>query len=278
MDKEHTGIQIRVPAVANFMIDSTDRPAGSAWDFAITKAQNLANGFFTRIGATEVILEWFRPNIDNEDTLYFTLTSGTYPVIMNGASINGIYMTVAAVLAECVTQLNTAIGGTTISIVEEFGEYGLFTSTGDFISVDGTLAAKMNFQPGGTPFIFPDGPDLRKYRFLDFLSNDLTYHQNVKDSMTSILENNVLLRWYMAYDNPTANGEYGFPILMGYEPFVLRRLYSPAKQIKWESNMPVGNVAFRVLGTLNKPLANETSPQVVTGPGNWLMTLQLSED
>ena len=65
---------------------------------------------------------------------------------------------------------------------------------------------------------------------------------------------------------------------MGYEPFQLRRLYNPPKQIAWTPNMLIGNIAFRVLGVVNRPLPAETNPQQITGPGEWLMTMQLSEN
>jgi hypothetical protein len=265
------------------MVDSADRaaPATSAWNFQVSKKQNLANGFFTRLGATEVVLEWAVANIAADDTLIFQMTSGTYTVNIDAGSLNGVFMTVADVLQTCVRALNTAIGGTTISVAQNFGVYGLSSSNlaNDFIAVTGTLATKMNFIFLGTPFISPENPDLRLYRYLDFLSTDLTYNQNVKDSMTSLNDNNVLVRWYMAYDNPVAVDDYNFPVLMGYTPFQLRRLYNPPKQIGWDPRMPVsGSLNFRVLGTLNLPLATAKNPVEVTGPGEWMMTIQLSEN
>lgn len=285
MDKHSPATQIRVPSVANFMVDSADRaaPATNAWNFQISKKQNLANGFFTRLGATEVVLEWGVPNINIDDGLVFQMTSGTYTVDVGGnlGSLNGGFMTVADILQECVTALNTAIGGTTISVTQSFGVYGLNSSNlaNNFIAVTGSLATKMNFIFLGTPFIAPENPDLRLYRYLDFLSSDLTYNQDVKDSMTSLNDNNVLVRWYMAFDNPVAVDQYNFPVLMGYTPFQLRRLYNPPKQIGWDPRMPVsGSLNFRVLGTLNRPTATATNHVEVTGPGEWLMTIQLSEN
>jgi len=58
-------VTIRYPATANLMIDSSDRNTTrnpSAWDFQITKNQSIQNGFFTRVGTTEVVLEWCEPN------------------------------------------------------------------------------------------------------------------------------------------------------------------------------------------------------------------------
>jgi len=268
--------QIRVPSVANFMIDSADRTSGaSAWDFTVAKNQNLANGFFTRLGATEVVMEWAIPNIEDGDTLIFAFSSGApVTVTFSSASVNGQFLTVAGVLDQCVQTL-----GAGFSVAESFGVYGILNANAAiaFTAVTGTLAGKMNFDTGSA-FAFPQAPDLRLYRVLDILSSDLTYNQNVKDSQTSTSENNVLVRWYMANDIAVGADKYGYPILMGYEPFQLRRLYNPPKQIAWTPNMLIGNISFKVLGVLNRPLAGQTSPVTVSGPGEWLMTIQLSEN
>jgi hypothetical protein len=71
---------------------------------------------------------------------------------------------------------------------------------------------------------------------------------------------------------------------MGYEPFYLRRIFNPPKQIAWENNMPIGQLSFQVIGStiINDQIAQEQT--VVSGLlsdivlGNWLMTLQVSEN
>jgi hypothetical protein len=258
------------------MIDSADRTSGaSAWDFTVAKNQNLANGFFTRLGATEVVIEWAIPNIEDGDTLIFALSSGgPVTVTFSSASVNGQFLNVAGVLDQCVEAL-----GVGFSVAQSFGVYGILNSNPAiaFTAVTGTLANKMNFDTGSA-FTFPQAPDLRLYRVLDILSSDMTYNQNVKDSQTSASENNVLVRWYMANDIATAVDKYGYPVLMGYEPFQLRRLYNPPKQIAWTPNMLIGNITFKVLGVLNKPFPAQTNPVTVSGPGEWLMTIQLSEN
>lgn len=103
------------------------------------------------------------------------------------------------------------------------------------------------------------------------MCNQLTYNQAVKDASTSPNERDVLCRWYFDYDNQTPTDGYGFPILMGYAPFCLRRLFNPPKQIQWETNIPVGNLSFQLYdddGTL-VPVNSRTE---------YLMTLQVSEN
>ena len=139
-------------------------------------------------------------------------------------------------------------------------------------------------KPGFTSpqgFLNPPSPtmDLRAIRYLDFVSAQLTYNQDLKDSSTNISTQNaplsvvrdVLARWYMAYDNQSARVDgYGFPIYMGYEAFVLRRLFNPPKQIRWENIQPVGNISFQVY--------TDTGMLAPMTYSNWLMTLQVSED
>jgi hypothetical protein len=58
---------------------------------------------------------------------------------------------------------------------------------------------------------------------------------------------------------------------MGYEPFTLRRTFSPPKQIRWDMIQPVGNLSFELYrdgGTIC-PMSSTT---------NWLATLQISEN
>ena len=103
------------------------------------------------------------------------------------------------------------------------------------------------------------------------MSNQLTNNQSVKDASTAANVRDVLVRWYFDYDNQTPTDEYGYPILMGYSPFYLRRLYNPPKQIQWQSNIPVGNLSFQLYN--NNGLLQSVVPET-----QFLMTLQISEN
>ena len=108
MNTTQIGTTIRPPSTANLMIDSFDREPvyPSPWDFQIYKKQSLFNGFFTRIGATEVVLEWNKPNVANNSSLTFTLSvGGTETVLI--AQFEDAFYTVADVLNACVQNLNT---------------------------------------------------------------------------------------------------------------------------------------------------------------------------
>jgi hypothetical protein len=277
MNANQLGTTIRQPSVANLMIDSADRKDAypSPWDFVISKNQSLFNGFFTRIGATEVVLEWQNPNIITgvNDTLVFTIVdaSPTVSVVLDQG-----FITVGNLLDATVTRLNNATTANRFEIRQVNGQTGIADTADGGVNIiivaPGRLTTQMGFTASsGTPFLTPTDPDLRPYRYLDFVSNQLTYNQSLKDATSNLRDQSVLLRWYFVYDNPTPSDQYDFPILMGYQPFFIRRLYNPPKQIAWESNMPIGQVGFQVFGNDGNLVSN-------TANSEWLMTLQISEN
>jgi len=265
------------------MIDSSDRVGGfntTPWDFLISKNQSLFNGFFTRIGATEVVLEWNNPNIITgfNDTIQFTIAGGTVVNI----TIPQQFMTVEQLLDLFCVKCNAVTAPGRFVVANSNGRYGMSDTLGFNITIgtvpggDDFLEIQLDLEGSGTSFIYPEYPDLRTYRYLDFVSSQLTYNQNLKDSTSNLIDQNVLVRWYMSFDTPTPADAYGFPILMGYEPFVLRRLFNPPKQIAWENNMPIGQLSFQVLGTGYAGSSGILSNLSISS--NWLMTLQISEN
>lgn len=289
------GTTIRQPSTANLMLDSADRDATkykTAWDFQITKPQALLNGFFTRIGTTEVVLEWNFPNGPYLNSFpAISVSYGPTPVVQNVSitdplAINRFY-TVADLLEQFVANLNTAFGLTSGSLFEvvTVANVGVVIQTEDnadwsmtpnatteflcFEDTDITLAA---------PSHYVGNPDLRPYRYLDFVSAQLTYNQDLKDAATNTFNRDVLCRWYMDWDNPPALDALGFPILMGYTPFYTRRLYNPPKQIRWDNIQPLGNLSFQVYGSDGRILPAVDPTEVpLAKESNWLMTLQISE-
>ena len=288
------GTPIRVPSTANLMIDSDDRNQDlfpSAARFQITRNESILNGFFTRIGTTEHVLEWNYPNLNAD------LSNNWFSVDVSGGTQNvavpvGFY-NVADLLAILVAKLNAdpaKPAGVTWTLVApgNVSPYARIQASSAF-SINYSPLADMIF-PGyaGTYPTAPSilevvsTPDLRPFRYIDFVSEQLTYNQDLKDAATNRENRNVLSRWYMAYDNQTASDALGYPILMGYEAFVLRRTFNPPKQIRWDPQQPVGNIAFQLY-------IDDTSRDLYTLPSSrfpegifdadfaWLMTLQVSE-
>jgi hypothetical protein len=286
---------IRMPATANLMLDSADRDSKASlpWNFSITRRNQLINGYFTRAGTTEVVLEWCEGNIYTKTASLPGNSALTLDI--SGASVRetdeivqlvlGGFYTVAEALESIRTVVNDLSGTTGVSVNVVTGQGIPFLAvTGGhllFNSDSGGLAEALGITPldeDATAF-FIRCPDLRKYRYLDFVSPQLTSVQDVKDAATNAFVRDVLCRWYMAEDEPEQLDQYGFPILMGYKQFVRRRIFNPPKQIKWEQNFPVGNLSFEVYGNDGAIVSslNIDGTVATSTDSNWLMTLQLSE-
>ena len=279
------GTTIRTPSTANLMIDSRDRDENvysSPWDFQIVRNQALMNGSFTRIGTTEVVMEWRESNIQGasglkNNTITFDL-SGIAPNTYSGTQTVQLFednYTIAECLDSIVSNLNDLSGttGMTFSIRTAPKPVSIVVKGGWAEVQEGTLADQLDITVNAQETVLNIiEPDLRPYRYLDIVSPQLTYCQDLKDNSTATTSKDVLCRWYFAFDEQNMLDKYGFPILMGYTQFVTRRIYNPPKQIKWDNIQPVGNVSFQVYdenGDLVKD--NFTSSE-------WLMTLQFSEN
>ena len=308
MSKENSAVTIRQPATANLMVDSADRNVGASPNFfTIQKPQSILNGFFNRVGTTELVLEWGTPNIDPvwQNNFWQVDISGAGAVTGNGSNtgdISGGFFNVHDWANATAAILNAAGAITTPATtwVTANPEAGFVTFTPNqpvwvrlpqtgwfnfgrlvtgttwaliggagapYLSIGGGQPA---FTAGGLYHPLSPAMDLRPFRYLDFVSAQLTYNQDLKDSATNTVVRDVLARWYMHYDNQVRLDPYGFQIYMGYEAFNLRRLFNPPKQIRWDSIQPVGNLSFEVY-----------TDQNILAPfrfGNWLMTLQVSEN
>lgn len=280
------GVTIRYPSTANLMIDSADG-VGTTWEFQITRKQSIVNGFFSRVGATEVVFDWCEDNISS-DLSNNWITADISGVPRTVFIPNGNY-TVETALKYIASGFNDLSGVTGKACAAGAISTGLFAgllflpASGGQIEIQpGPLANALNFltlvggqlQPFGTPgyFFVPSCPDLRPHKYLDIVSEDLTYSQDLKDSSTQTYNRDVIVRWYFADDVPEQIDGFGFPILMGYIPFCRRRLYNPPKQIKWDNNLPLGNLRFQVYDENgNQPLTDGVDT-------TWLMTLQLTEN
>lgn len=275
-------VPIRYPSTANLQLDSFDRNTAdiTPWAFSISRSNSILNGFFTRIATTEVVLEWNQANINNNlnnTTIDVSYNNNIYTVPYS----QGFY-TVASVLDEFVDAMNTLTSSTNWSVKTVGGVVGLDVSGGVFRVLPGVLQQQLGLGLVTTGFKPVNRPDLRPWRYLDFVSSQLTYNQDLKDSSTCPVVRDVLCRWYFAWDDPPVVDAYGFPILMGYTPFTARRIFNMPKQIRWDSIQPIGNLSFEVFGQnefypTGTPLASIYSTALSNIHTNWLMTLQVSE-
>lgn len=301
------GYVARVPTTANLMVDSADRSydisgnhkyyRATPFDFQFTNSQNYLNGFFTRIGNTETTLEWDIPNItpyNSTNSLLFDV-SGT---LVSTFIQQGFYT--AGELIETLPQtMNLACQAQSIpSTIANFST-GTLGSSQQAYTLRNLGSA--NFSMSNTPLIpklfseraylnnkvkqYNPSIDLRPTRYIDFTCTDITYNQNLKDSDTTTQPKDVVNRWYFDWDDSPQLDAYGYPILMGYTPFKARRIYNPPKQIRWSSDMPIGNMRWQLYDSDSKLMdyytvsgARFDDPYPPANTTNWLMTLQASEN
>lgn len=280
------GTPFRVPATANLVIDSADRSnlsTTSPWDFTINKQSNHIIGFFTRIGVTEVVLDWCVPNISaalGNNTLTVVDISGT--ATNQTVTVPDNCYTMAQLLNQLVAQLNLVawpVAGVTWS-VSQFGGQVSLACTRSFQLSGTTLTSDLALLPSQigvsiTNLIIPPCADIRPITYLDFVSDTLTSVQDVKDASTNAYVRDILCRWYFEEDTQETYDQYGFPIYMGYKPFARRRVFNPPKQIKWEQNTTLGQLVFQVYDNTGNLLT--FNPPSGIRHNQWRMTLQLSE-
>jgi hypothetical protein len=287
------GVTIRNPSTANLLIDSADRTSGQASNFIIQKNNSILNGFFSRIGVSEVVLNWGIPNVskaNNNNTFTVRVNATPYTITL----VDGFY-TVAAALDRIVYYLNNApigpIAGATFVVSATTGNVNFTTTQGIvFFSIDDTpLARQLGFTVFGVinlAFLITS-PYLLPYRYIDFVSPEITYNQSLKDASTAggnnnpsnAIERTVLYRWYLAWDESPSYDEYGFPVLQGYTRFVTRRILPFPKQVRWENNMPIGQLSFQVYNDKGELVIPEKATvENYYFKLEWAMTLLVSED
>lgn len=325
------GVPIRQPSTANLMINSDDRvlfpsnvtldtaiaKAATAADFFINKNYSIVNGFFTRVGVTEVVMNWAKPNIVtgynntfdisfNANFYSLSIPQGNYTIadclnamiVALNAGGTGVTWSLVGVPTSSATTPNNLTTINRVGITNsgptnfEFWDTSILSDNpnvtrlpsqlGFAISNPGSAAtlAAVHYVGESNLGIF-DGynatPNLQLYSFVDITSPSLTYNQALKDGATSSVNSTVLCRWYFAEDTPEPLDAYGFPVLQGYKPFRRRRIYSPPKQIRWDPIQPLG-------GNLQFQVTSDLQPNLplnqtpLGGLGfEWQMTLQISE-
>lgn len=264
-------VTVRPSSTANFVVDSEDRTqyqgAGISGNFTINKPNSLFNGFFTRIALTEIVVDWCIPNVSegtNNNQISITTTAGPTTIVITIPDGN---YTTAEVLDLLVSLLNApgpaGFGPNTFRLEDVTGAvytpgtsigdvYLATTAGGTFVvnSIAGQdLAGQLGIAIGAAP---ADAlpiicPKILPFYYLDFVSPQLTYNQDLKDNSTSFLVRDVIYRWVFAYDNvPMPTDKYGYPIFQGYKAFVARRYLAYPKQVNWDPTMPIGQLSFQV--------------------------------
>lgn len=318
-------ITVRPSASANFYVDSVDKAEGQySTNFTISKGQSLFNGFFNRLTVAEVVLDWGVPNIaaywGND---YITFRNATTNVDIE-VSIPDNFFRVSSLLDFIVEEANTeaaalgdplrlekglAAGSIYLQSVGAGVDPFIILPNNPATPTAGTNLPRQLFKssqinvPGGEVLYLINSPLILGTRYIDIVSSQLTYNQELKDNTTSQITRDVLYRWYFAYDNTPvpydmisteiaaadpaatppqqatfAEVETDVPIVQGYTSFVARRTPPVAKQIRWSPEQPIGQVQFQVYDDTGKLL--DISPTAFPLGVNFQfqMSMLLSED
>jgi hypothetical protein len=316
-DGKDAAVTTRPSSSANFYVNSLDKVRGqSSGDFLINKNQSLFNGFFKRIASAEVVMDWGLPNVaewwgNNQITVVNNVTAAVITAIIPDGFYTAIQalqvaadaLDAAAIVAGDPLRLSVTYDGIDVRLVSD----GVGADPFYIFWIDGidppyalarqlfTTAQLAGASVANTSFVMAS-PRVLGTTYVDIVSPQLTYNQDLKDSTTSDVNNrDVLYRWYFANDNVpqylekfprtlaavppapavTVLQDTQIPIIQGYTSFVQRRALPYPKQILWNSEQPIGQVAFQVYDDRGR-LINTANFPVTLGEGGANFQFQLS--
>jgi hypothetical protein len=324
-------VTTRPSATANFFVDSEDKPsAQQSGDFLISKnGEALFNGFFNRITVQEIVMDWGIPNVspywNNAQIRIENTFTGNVAVV----NLLQGFFTARQLLETIVAQANASfavlldpmvlrldlIGGTLAIVSVGVGNDpfqvlndtpGQLLARQLFASAQlGTIAVPnpAPLGPTGFPTLLSSSPRILGTTYVDIVSSQLTYNQELKDNTSAAIRRDVLYRWYLAQDNvPPVYDQFlvelaaggggapavqilyptNYPVFQGYTQFVARRTPPVPKQIRWSPEQPIGQVSFQCYDDQGRPIntANFAPAGVAEEGANFQfqLSLLLSED
>jgi hypothetical protein len=316
-EPQDVAVTVRPSSTALFCVDSADRyesyqaralaPTGPYF-FSISRNQSLLNGFFKRIALTEIVFPYYIPNINNEtDSIEFSDNGGALQTIT--IPTPGFY-TPALLASTLEGLLQIATGNALLTVTYLNGIFNFQTNAAD------TLAfARGNYGGQGarlTEFQLYDllnlsGPGVnglttaatalvsgvtrcRYTEYVDIVSSQLTYNQDLKDGSSDPVVRDMVARVYIedetspiipVYKSVAPDGVIMTPdvAIPGTYPMTIYRKFPHPKQILWNKRQPLGNLTFEVYddkGQLLSAHLGAVYPDS-TMP-DWRMTLLVSEN
>lgn len=294
-------MQIRQPSTALLTVSSSDRypsaaasrgvldPSGAfitipstPYKFTIRKAQSIMNGFFTRIGVTEVRMPWIIPNVNFSTNKILLLTAGA-PIPI---SLTLGFYTPVGLAAALQAAIRAIPGGAWAGFTVTYGEYTpkpRFRFDSEGLTPDFSFAPMPPNYTSGDPGYYPfnesrrqlydllgltylitanpndaailpsmtGGDTLCQYTdFVDIVCSNLTLNQSLKDDSTSLRSFDSLCRLYITaspqnfpYDASGAPVYFAPP---GTTPQVIYKDFSSPKFIQWNAAQPIGQLTFEV--------------------------------
>lgn len=279
------------------------------YNFTISKAESLLNGFLTRLAVTEINMPWAIPNINiKTNTIQWSAQVGSAPVTTGVITLYTGFYTPSQLAAAFQTAVRFATGINTFTIT-----YGNTLSaqgnTPSFAYRTGTPGTDIAFAP--MPYnttVYPYNSNTKQlfdllgfinasnsilaefaiqnrftfcqsFRYVDVVANVLTYNQSLKDTMSQAIARDSLCRIYLGDANLPGNVDPSAPGFCppGCAPFTIYRNFATPKQIQWLGNQPVpGKLEFQVYDDTGDLLSN-----AIGADGeylDWSMTLLVSEN
>jgi hypothetical protein len=282
-----TAITTRPPTTAVFGVDSDDRyndyltrRVKPTYPFTIniSKNESLLNGFFTRLAVSEFRMYWTLPNIatwwgNNTLTYYETTTPAFHTITIP----NGFYdlQTLVGLIEVLVRADGILTNFIAVANVDGSSSYG----TGDSQTFywlppptkTRTLYDMLNLITRYPPLTIPQTTaqggvaNLKPTDFIDVVSPQLTYNQDLKDGSTAPIVRDMLVRIYLDDDNrqftrtqtnlfDASGSPMGHQVpqytpddgITGTSPFMIYRQFPYPKQVKWIPNQPLGNLTFEL--------------------------------
>jgi hypothetical protein len=314
-------ITSRPSSTAVLAVDSADRYAvypqdvsdtTNAYSFTISRNQALMNGFFRRIALTEFVFPYYIPNINTEtNALYFKknggatttayLPVGFYTPSQLATAVQALLIANGFAAATCVYNPANTIAPATFNLPCSFL---IKTNTADTIqfvrgsgapgATDTTLA---KFQLFDLMALNDEDDDTinggitrcRYLEYIDVICSQLTYNQELKDTMTAPLVRDILARIYIETENdqPVPVSVAGASTaatdtIPGTYPFTIYRQFDSPKQILWNKAQTIGNLTFELYDNhgqlLRIPLTPGGGADDNSFAPNWRMTLLVSEN
>lgn len=308
-DTDEDTITIRPSSTALFCIDSTDRYGSiqdratgttSPYSYNIVKNQALLNGFFRRIALTEIVFPYYIPNINTRtDSIQVSENAGafttmTIPVLS--------FYSPAALATALQTQLRITTSNVALTAVYTDGRFVISTNTADTIAFGrgnyGGLGARitqfqlfdlLNMTPLNTAQLAQQVTGVTRCRYteyIDIVSSQLTYNQQLKDGSSDKIVRDILARVYVETEDnliqPFWNGTTEVITrndIPGTYPFTISRKFPMPKQIRWDNTQSLGNVTFEVFDDKGELLSSYLGAQFpdFTMP-DWRISLLVSEN
>lgn len=309
-------VTVRPSSSANFPIDSADRYASynaraaaptGPYSFSISKNESLLNGFFKRIALTEVVFPYYIPNINSKtDSIQVSINGAALTTLTIPAGgfytpqgiadqLEGLLVT-AGIATATVSYSNGVFtfasgGADTIAFARgnygglgarltEFQLYDLLNLSGP--GVNGQQVAATTQISGVTR--------CRYTEYIDIVSSQLTYNQDLKDGSSDPIVRDMIARIYIEDETspiipvyktaaPAGAVMTADVAIPGTYPFTIYRKFAMPKQIRWDDTAPLGNLTFEVYDDKGQILSahlgaiypDSTMP-------DWRMTLLVSEN